>query len=43
MGEETALFDALAAARGFARDGTELSLTDDTGKPTASLVQTDWD
>jgi putative lipoprotein len=43
MRDETALLEALAAARGFARDGIQLSLTDQAGEPTASFVQTDWD
>jgi putative lipoprotein len=43
MSDETALLHALEAARGFARDGTLLTLTDGTGKPAASFVQTDWD
>lgn len=43
MSDESALFHALEVARAFARDGSELTLTDDTGKPAASFVQTDWD
>jgi putative lipoprotein len=43
MSAETALFHALEAARGFARDGTELTLTDQAGEPAAAFVQTDWD
>lgn len=43
MSDEGALLSALEAARGFARDGTELTLTNEAGEPTASVVQTDWD
>jgi hypothetical protein len=43
MSDETALLHALEAARTFARDRTELTLTDAAGEPAASFAQTDWD
>lgn len=42
MSNETRLLHALEAARGFVRDGTRLTLTDQDGE-LASFVQTDWD
>ena len=43
MSNEALLFGALARATRFARDGIELTLSDDDGTPLAQLAQTDAD
>lgn len=43
MTVEGQLFAALGAVRGFARDRTELVLSDEAGAPLVVLAQTDWD
>ena len=43
MALETAFMQALEQARGFARDGIRLELTDEQGGTSAIFIQTDWD
>ena len=43
MTVEGQLFAAMAAVRGFARDRTDLVLSDEAGAGLVLLVQTDWD
>jgi len=40
---ETAFMQALEKARGVARDGTRLELTDEQGDTSVLFIQTDWD
>ncbi len=43
MERETAFMTALGSARSFQRDGTRLTLRDESGDPLVLFVQTDWD